>query len=158
MRWKHLIFIELFGMDENGFGALILLIPKKCDWVRKLTPIHRHTFCELFSPAAHIAPARLQGRIPRFSRLPYPQKITKNSLIFAIFLGFFVFNSSFHVYRFWASKASILLHLVFLALHIYRIFSLKVTRMRYGLRTFFSIYQKAKIYLLQTIRLYFIVY
>jgi hypothetical protein len=68
--------------------------------VRKLYQLPRHTICELFSPAAHIAPARLQGRITRFSRLPSPQKITKNSLIFAIFLGFFVFNSSFHVYRF----------------------------------------------------------
>ncbi len=29
-------------MDESGFRALILLIPEKYDWVRKLTPIHRH--------------------------------------------------------------------------------------------------------------------
>jgi len=63
-------------VDESGFGALILLIPENYDSVRKPTPIHRHTFCELFSPAAHVAPARLQARIPRFSRLPSPQKIT----------------------------------------------------------------------------------
>jgi hypothetical protein len=31
MRRKHLIFIELFGMDKSGFGALILLAPKNYD-------------------------------------------------------------------------------------------------------------------------------
>ena len=116
-------------MDENGFEALILLVLKNYELVRKLTPIHRHTFCELFSPTVYIAPARLQARIPRFSRLPSPQKITKNSLIFAIFLGFFVSNSPFHVYRFLSSKPFILLHRVFLTIHVYRVYSLKVTRM-----------------------------
>jgi len=73
-------------MDENGFGALILLVLKNYDLVRKLTPTNRHTFCELFSPAAHIA--RPQAPIPKFSRLPSPQKIAKNSSIFAVFSSF----------------------------------------------------------------------
>jgi len=87
-------------VDESGFGALILLIPENYDSVRKPTPIHRHTFCELFSPAAHIAPSRPQARIPKFLHLPSSQKILKNSSIFAIFLGFFISDSPFYVYRF----------------------------------------------------------
>lgn len=48
IRRKHLIFIELFGMDESSFEALILLVPKNYDLVRKSTPMNRHYFfCEL---------------------------------------------------------------------------------------------------------------
>jgi len=38
----HLIFSELFGMDESGFIAFILAAPENYDSVRKLICILRH--------------------------------------------------------------------------------------------------------------------
>ena len=91
LRWKHLIFIELFGMDENGFGALILLIPKNYDQVRKLTLINRqHLSSKSFSAVfSWFSIAARKPSISGFSQhCNFHFSLTSFSPIFWIFANF----------------------------------------------------------------------
>jgi hypothetical protein len=75
-------------MDESGFGALILLIPKKCDLVRKTHPIHRHNFLASH-PYSHKAPSHflnrmrfeLSARIPLTALAQIQSYLPKNFVI-----------------------------------------------------------------------------
>lgn len=49
-------------MDENGFGALILLALKKYELVRKLTPMNRHNFLASH-PYSYKAPSHFSNQM-----------------------------------------------------------------------------------------------